>query len=245
MLVLRDNLGDSSWLRHVLAVRGRRKYFRSILALPDQRKHALRWARSLAPGYLLEEPSPWLTFDAIDFLAGRVGDGARVFEYGSGGSTLFWVSLGATCVSIEHDPEWFDLIRERLGGTGLVDYRLIQPEPVMETGAVGDPSDPRGYASDDPRYRGYSFRKYASRIDEFPDGYFDLVLIDGRARPSCILHAAPKVKVGGMLVLDNAERAYYTEKASGFLLSFRPHRFAGVVPGVEVPSVTTVYVRMR
>lgn len=46
-------------------------------------------------------------------------------------------------------------------------------------------------------------------IKKFPDNYFDIVLVDGRSRPSCLFHSLNKVKKGGLLVLDNAEREYY------------------------------------
>lgn len=36
-----------------------------------------------------------------------------------------------------------------------------------------------------------------------------MILIDGRARPSCFLHAIPKLKVDGYVILDNTERAHY------------------------------------
>jgi hypothetical protein len=36
-------------------------------------------------------------------------------------------------------------------------------------------------------------------------------LVDGRARPACLVHGMPKVKVGGLLVLDNSDRDYYLE----------------------------------
>ncbi|MES1224680.1 MAG: hypothetical protein ABUT20_54815, partial [Bacteroidota bacterium] len=39
-----------------------------------------------------------------------------------------------------------------------------------------------------------------------------LILIDGRARTSCIKHAVGKLKPSGFLILDNAERKYYTSE---------------------------------
>jgi hypothetical protein len=72
-----------------------------------------------------------------------------------------------------------------------------------------DFTNPNHYYSNDENYPANTFKSYACYIDKFEDGYFDIVLIDGRARPSCLKHAVSKVKKGGLLILDNAERKYY------------------------------------
>jgi hypothetical protein len=224
------------------------RHLATIVTSPDQRKHALRWLRSLREGFLFDEPSPWITFDAIDYIQAflqRMTDRAeapRVFEYGSGGSTRFWLSRGAQCVSIEHDPDWFKVVRGRLGAA-KIDYRLIEPQPTIETTGGRGPADPEAYASDDERYRGLSFRKYASAIDEFAAGHFHIVLVDGRARPSCLAHAADKVRAGGLLVLDNAEREYYTSIAGARLARFQRLPFWGALPTSHQFTRTDVYLK--
>jgi hypothetical protein len=37
-------------------------------------------------------------------------------------------------------------------------------------------------------------------------------LVDGRARKACIVHAIPKIKQGGYLIIDNSDRNYYFEQ---------------------------------
>lgn len=171
----------------------------------------------------------------------------RVFEYGSGGSTLFWLRYGALYVSIEHDLDWYSLVRQRLTPEQehLIDYRLVLPELVKDSGWQGDPADPESYTSSDEPFYGYSFRKYVTQIDAFPNEYFDFILIDGRARPSCIKHSVPKVKVGGLLVLDNADRSYYTSKTQVYLQDFFLHEFYGVGPLVREMWKTNIYKRER
>jgi hypothetical protein len=224
-----------------LEVARRAKYAAKILRMPGQRKHLFRWLRSAGEGYLLEAPSPWMTFDAIEVLAASLRPGMRVFEYGSGGSTLFWAKMGADVVSIEHDPLWFGTVQKRLSGLRGVDYRLVEPEP----GKLGDdPGDPGAYTSDDDRYKESNFRRYVMQIDQFPENTFDLVSIDGRARPSCIVHAAPKVKPGGLLVLDNAERAYYLARTRGSLAGFEERIYPGCLPATRHLSQTNIYRRL-
>ena len=214
----------------------------SMLA-SSQRKHVGRWMQSFRHGYLLDTPVPWLTFDAIDFISMHVGPHSRVFEYGSGGSTLFWAHLGARCTSVEHDGSWFHEVRRRLGDRAAVDYRLVAPESLPDGAADLDASDPRAYGTADASLRRHSFRAYASQIDQFPDEHFDVVLVDGRARPSCVMHGAPKVKPGGLLVIDNTERAYYLERTREYLADYTAHQFRGAVPSLAHWTCTTVLVR--
>jgi len=53
-------------------------------------------------------PLPWFTYPAIEYLAQLDLDGARVFEYGSGNSSLFWARRGALVWSVEHDSAWYE-----------------------------------------------------------------------------------------------------------------------------------------
>lgn len=153
-----------------------------------------------------------------------------MFEYGSGGSTLFWQRRKAKLVSIEHEPHWYEVVRGRIPYSAGVDYRLIKPEPAKTTVNQPDISDPDQYLTDDPNFRGLHSTSYVQQIDAFSDSSFDIVLIDGRARPSCIKHGARKVKLGGLLILDNAERDYYTAKTQGYLKDFSVRVFRGVIP---------------
>src|SRR5690348_4410793 len=58
-------------------------------------------------------PIPWITYPAIRFLAGRVEPHFRVFEFGSGLSTLWWAQRVAHVVSVEHDPAWHRSVSKR------------------------------------------------------------------------------------------------------------------------------------
>lgn len=213
-----SSIRTSAYIRHAL----------QILSTPGQRRHLGTWTASLVQG----QPNyglPWMTFDAIQFLRERVPSSARVLEYGSGASTIFWMKRGAHCISIEHDVAFHRTLSRRLGASATVDYRLRPPEPAVGDNAQ-DPSEPLHYRSAAPEYHHCTFRAYASEADRFPDDTFDVVVVDGRARPSCILHGAPKVKAGGLLVLDNADRPYYTARTGHFLQGFKRHAFPGVGP---------------
>jgi predicted O-methyltransferase YrrM len=195
---------------------------------------------------MLRTHHPWLTFSSVDFIRDflRPGSGLRVFEYGSGASTLFWLDHGATVVSVEHDPTWHAQVSRLLPQSGRVDYRLVLPSagPASDK---HDPADPELFQSDDPLYRGMQFRTYVEQIEEFADGTFDIVLIDGRARSSCVAHAASKTRDGGLLVLDNSDRGYYLRDTAASLLDYETHEFAGYCPGVLERTKTDVFVKRQ
>lgn len=188
------------------------------------------WRRSLEAGRSpLADGVPWINLGARFFIEFVLTPEGIVYEYGSGGSTIFYLKRTRRVYSVEHDPNWFERVRAVMTEKGLTncDLRLIPPEPVFVQN--GDPEDPAAYSSSDERYKGYSFRRYASSIDSFSDAFFDFVSVDGRARPSCIYHAHRKVKFGGYLMLDNSDISKY-QKAKELLSGWNKHEFYGPVP---------------
>jgi hypothetical protein len=138
----------------------------------------------------------------------------RVFEWGSGGSTIYFSRKAATLVTVEHDEGWYRRVSIALAPQvkkGLM-LELILPQPATGSDVM--------YTSSEGVYSGYSFENYCRFIDTYPDDYFDLIFIDGRAREGCFRHALPKIKPGGSVVLDNAERerySHFAEVAEGFI----------------------------
>ena len=201
-------------------------------------EHLYPWIRSWRRTPL-QDRAPWLPFPAVDRLEEILKSPARIFEFGSGGSTFFFASRGHRVITIEHDRKWYERISEKIAEEGFSNAELLLMEPaaILFGEDRRDPSDPALYQSGLPRYRGVSFYSYAAAIDGYPDGFFDLVLIDGRARPSCMKHAAPKVRLGGFLVLDDADRPRYHKAQALFapplwkvqtLRGLRPYPFQGV-----------------
>jgi hypothetical protein len=190
----------------------------------------------------LTDARPWLTFPAIRFLERIVRKDMRVWEYGSGGSTLFFAARAAEVLSVEHDPEWVATVVETLRQSGRTNAHLKCIEPAEEAGAAGkDPADPEAYVSTHPPALGKTFRSYVSCIDEHADGTFDVILIDGRARPSCFKHSLSKVKPGGYIVWDNTERDYYLPAMHLVPAGFRFFDFPGPTPYVRHFSRTSVW----
>ncbi len=182
---------------------------------------AWNWCTSWKQG---AAPVPWIPIPAIKYLETLSLDGSHVFEWGSGASTKYWIRRGASCVSIEHDPKWYDVTSRDCEGA---DVTLLQSDPMALSFA--DPADPKGFTSADPNFLHHSFERYVQAIDKYPDKYFDVIFIDGRARPSCLSRAIPKVKNSGLIVLDNADREYYLAKTRTYLKDFHVTLISGPV----------------
>lgn len=189
---------------------------------------------------------PWITFSALEFLEKYLKSDMKVFEFGGGGSTLFFAGKVAELVTVEHDPEWFAALADKLSDQEKVKWKgyLIQPEPSAAVGL--DPSDPNHYASEDENFLKSSFQKYSSAIDQFQDNYFDIVVVDGRSRPACMMHSLKKVKVGGLLLLDNADRPYYLKNVHRLLTDFKlVCEDFGPVPYFDFFSQTNIYQKIH
>src|SRR6266576_1205646 len=73
----------------------------------------LGWRRSLA-GSALKDRQPWMPFAARRQLARILSRGTTVFEYGAGGSTLWLADRVARVISVEHDPAWYEEMRDHV-----------------------------------------------------------------------------------------------------------------------------------
>ena len=90
-----------------------------------------------------------------------------------------------------------------------------------------------------------SFKRYATLIDRLNNNKFDLILIDGMARASCLYHAASHVAEGGCIVLDNAERDYYMQNVNFLFEGWERILFEGYGPQLDYQWKTLVLVNKR
>jgi len=189
------------------------------------------WKKYLLKDNSEVKPILWISFNAINYLKKIIRPQMVVFEFGSGGSTQFWSEHVSKVISVEHEAEWYHKMLSDFKRKSLVniEYHLIPAEsdPDHYNKSI---ADPRHYISDDKAYGGKKFESYVRMIDQFPDEFFDLVVVDGRARPSCIAHATNKIKKGGYLLLDNSERKHYHPSLEQFTKNWKRHDFMGPVP---------------
>jgi SAM-dependent methyltransferase len=134
--------------------------------------------------------APWFAPQSLPVIEGLLEPHFVAFEWGAGRSTAWLAARVAHLTSVEGDPKWAAQVARRIGQAGLVakvDLRLV---PIAS----------RYRFSADERAR------YTAPIARFPDRHFDLVVVVGLFRPACLGPAAAKLKPGGLLVLDNADR---------------------------------------
>jgi hypothetical protein len=121
-----------------------------------------------------------------------------------------------------------------------IDYQLVEPE-IDTNGNPFNPELPQYFQSS--YFKGYSFKNYAKYISAFPDESFDVVVIDGRSRPACIVHAISKIKCGGMLILNNSNQAYYLKNTSQLVADWERYNFAGTVPSLLYLEHTSIFIK--
>ena len=152
-----------------------------------------------------------------------------VFEYGSGGSTIFISRKVNELISIEHDKAWHSRVSSELSKRGISNYKCLLYEPERKISGEMSVYSCKSYTSTLAEYVGMSFENYVRSIEKHPDGYFDLVIVDGRARPSCVFHALGKIRPGGYLMLDDTDRQRY-EEAMSLLAGYKRTDLFGIAP---------------
>lgn len=198
---------------YLAAARAWNRRYPGTVTASDLLRFFGRWRRSMAPDRSgLKDEQAWITFAAIDYLNRIITPNSRIFEWGMGGSTAFFAKRAAEVVSVEHDSAWFQLVQNEMNNRGVTNWTGHFVAPTVEaSGRPGDPSNCDLYLSSSPQYSDRSFRDYAAVIDQYADHSFDVIIVDGRARPSCTKHALNKLKPGGVIAVDNAERENYAD----------------------------------
>jgi hypothetical protein len=191
-------------------------------AQPPPREHRLRhWALSLTLAHdslaLADLDVPWWTYRAIDevdrWLAVRPRP-IRVFEYGSGASTLWLARRADEVCTVEHDANFAALMAPRLSAAGNVTVQVVPGVP-MATPDV--PSAKEGYGG-----RDFS-------------AYVDAIVQAGEA---CLARALPHVRDDGLVVFDNSARRRYRSAISAARVS--ETRLRGLTPTLPYPEQTSL-----
>lgn len=80
-------------------------------------------------------PIPWYTYPAIEYFNQLDAKGLRVFEYGSGNSSLYWAHKGAEVWSVEHDSAWYESMGIR---SAQLKGLFLQESPSQYASAIAD-----------------------------------------------------------------------------------------------------------
>jgi len=165
-----------------------------------------------------EGATPWYTFPAIQFLKDILNPTAKVLEYGSGYSTLFFKNKVEKLVTVEHNIDWANKL---LAQNPTLDIRLMSENASIHADAQSTYDNfvdnliqirtdliehdyKHGLVNDE-------FGGYCSVIYEAPEQYYDMVVIDGMARHLCAIMTveSKRLKDNGVIILDNSDRWMY------------------------------------
>lgn len=151
---------------------------------------------------LVQKKMPWIPYDAKKFLKSYLNKEMLVFEFGSGGSTLFFSKRVKKVISVEHDKNWFNLISNEIKNNNFnnIEYNFIN-----------------------------KMDKYHKIIHKYPNNFFDLIFIDGGIRNLCVKNSIQKVKKNGVLMLDNSEMPSFRDSRE-LLKKYKRTDFVGIAP---------------
>jgi tRNA A58 N-methylase Trm61 len=155
-----------------------------------------------------------MNYPVTTLIQGRLNKNMRLFEYGSGYSTLFFSKLVGDVVSVEYDLTWYEKISKELPKNAQV---------------VFVKNDVDG-----------SYCRAIHQVHEF----FDVVVVDGRDRVNCIKQALAKLNESGVILLDDSQREYYQEGIDHAVRQgFKRLDIEGLKPGDHRVNRTTIFYR--
>lgn len=189
----------------------------SMELLLSNPRHLLSWYLSFSNRFRrFTYCLPWMTFSVIDHISAKIGPESRVFEYGMGHSTIYWLKKGAEVYAVDHNSEWCDLVEEKIH-----DFCLKRATLQYKT-----------------KIDSYTNSIYDS------GGLFDLIIVDGAFRHECLAASVQCVAPGGLLVLDNSDWKWFKRIAVEVIpSSWMKSIFYGPVPMAGAKNETTVWQR--
>ena len=146
--------------------------------------------------------SPWLARSAIELLNGFLRGTDVGLEFGSGTSTRWIARRIGSLTSVEHNAQWYSTVNEMLADEQLTNTTVVLVENNGADGATAD-----------------HVERYVSVADRFDNGSLDLALVDGIYREECALRVLPKIRVGGVLIIDDANRYLPAESTTPYARS--------------------------
>lgn len=227
-MLQRAYISSFTLLRRALAALG-------VLRLLDRFStyRPVHWFRSLFAVYDVEDlvhlSTPWWSYKAIDEVEAWLGarsEPVRAFEWGAGASTMWLAARVDHVDSVEHHADFAATVSALAPPN--VDLHIVQ---AVEAGAVAEAPSRK------PGHEHLDFDRYVRTIDEV-GGRFDLIVIDGRARATCLAAALPHLAEGGLIVFDNTDREEYRVAMAEHGLV--PRDLRGLTPAAPFPTTTSL-----
>lgn len=157
-------------------------------------------------------PIPWMTYSAIDFLKSRLHNNFRVFEYGCGFSTLWWSKRVHRVIACEHNLAWVKYITRHLPKNAEIIHVDLS--------------------------KGID---YASLVENTGVKYH-IIVIDSRDRINCAKKAVNALTPNGVIIWDDSQRPGDDEGKEFLLSQgFKKIEFTGMGPIVKDKNETTIF----
>jgi len=168
----------------------------------------------------LAQGLPYFSYCAIDYLRQNLKPGTRVFEFGGGGSTIFFLNLGCEVTSVETSPEWMGILKKAVGPHPH--WHLIE------------------HCSDDPVKNRVEFPAIVLR-----DAPWDVVVVDNTEteslhREAAAIQAIKGIRPGGLLVFDDAYLPKY-EGIPKVMAGWHRQSFRGLGTARAWVTMTDIY----
>ncbi len=219
---------------------------------PPRDRRWRHWAFSLTRAHdslaIAELDVPWWTYDAIDRVEAWIADHdgpVRVFEWGSGASTLWLARRVDAITTVEHHRGFAEHIAPALAEHPNITSLVVEPtesaHPTVPSAKEGHQGlDFAAYvaAIEQPGGADSTAGERASGADSTAGGPFDLIVIDGRAREACLRAALPHLAADGIIVFDNTRRKRYREAMAA--APVRVERTTGLTPTLPYPDETSI-----
>lgn len=200
---------------------------RALLQLAKNPRRAPSWALDrLLQRSPLELALPWISWPCIEFLEQLDLKNSRVFEFGGGGSTLYFLNRGCHVRTIENSNDWARKISAAaVGYESRLDLRVIE---MPEHPGVSEAELAKNYIQEVSK-----------------DGPWDLILVDGvdgnpSVRMQCLALARQCIRARGIVLLDDSWRSEYA-RAPEVMAGLSHEVFEGLGPARLGVTRTDVY----
>lgn len=158
------------------------------------------------------DPIPWCTYPFIKFIGPRLKKDFKIFEYGSGNSTLWYAKKVGEIIAVENDLDWFNKVSSSLPTNAKVIYCEL-------------------------KYDGEYCRKVTTQNKKY-----SIIIIDGRDRVNCIKHSINFLSDDGVIVFDNSNLSQYMDGNNFLISnSFKKIDFWGLSPVTGHNNCTAIF----
>jgi hypothetical protein len=159
--------------------------------------------------------------EEVEYIENLVNKDSKVFEWGSGGSTIYFYPLVHTYISVENIRLWYELVRQRL----IMDK--VQGITKRNNNTILIYIDERSDYIENKKGRGsikdgVHLKKYVNSIDETNIDDFDLILIDGDVRANCLLKAIQYATENTTIILHDYYK--YHDSYKWIEKNYKPER---------------------